>query len=197
MTFLEIILLAVGLCFDTLAVSLIGGACISKVTIWKRAKILLSFALFQGGFTFIGWALGTGVSQYIERYDHWVAFALLAYIGGKMIIESFSKKQDERVDLLNTKQLVIASIATSIDALAVGISLAMVGLAIGRILYSVLIIAIVTALAAEIGLRGGAKLGKVLVKKADLIGGIILLAIGVKILVEHLMAASAATAILL
>lgn len=155
------------------------------------------FCAVQGGFTFIGWALGTGVSQYIERYDHWVAFALLAYIGGKMIIESFSKKQDERVDLLNTKQLVIASIATSIDALAVGISLAMVGLAIGRILYSVLIIAIVTALAAEIGLRGGAKLGKVLGKKADLIGGIILFAIGVKILVEHLMAASAATAILL
>lgn len=188
MTFVEIVLLAVGLCFDTFAVSLIGGACINKISVWKRVKILLSFALFQGGFTFIGWALGASVSQYIERFDHWIAFLLLAYLGVKMIIESFSKKSEEQsVDLLNTKQLTVASIATSIDALAVGISIALAGMSLGRILYSVGIIAVVTALAAELGLRGGATLGKLLGKKSNFIGGIILLAIGTKILIEHLL----------
>jgi len=93
MSFFEVFLIAVGLCFDTLAVSLVGGACLGDINIWKRAKILLSFALFQAGFTFIGWLLGSTVSQYIERFDHWVAFLLLAYIGGKMIIESFYEKR--------------------------------------------------------------------------------------------------------
>jgi Predicted membrane protein len=188
MSFFEVFLIAVGLCFDTLAVSLVGGACLGDINIWKRAKILLSFALFQAGFTFIGWLLGSTVSQYIERFDHWVAFLLLAYIGGKMIIESFSKKEgEEKVDLLNTKKLVISSIATSIDALAVGISFAMLHMTVGDILWTVLVIGVVTALAAEIGLRGGEKLGRILGRKCDFIGGLILVAIGVKILLEHLL----------
>lgn len=188
MSIIEIILLAVSLCFDTLAVSMVGGACIAEINMWKRAKILLSFALFQAGFTLIGWLLGSTVSQYIERYDHWIAFALLAYIGGRMVISAFSKGKDvEKVNLLDTKKLIISSIATSIDALAVGISLAMIQMSTGRISLTVVIIGVVTALAAALGLRGGEKLGKLLGNKCNLLGGLILVALGVKILLEHLL----------
>lgn len=179
-------LLAIGLSFDTIAVALVGGACIKCIPFWKRVRICLFFAGFQAGFTFIGWALGSTVSQYIEKYDHWIAFALLAYIGGKMVIDAFkSGKEDEKVDLLSTKQLVISSVATSIDALAVGISFAMLEISTGKIAWSLLIIAAVTALFAAAGLIGGEKLGKVLGSKTNLLGGVILLAIGVKILLEH------------
>jgi len=189
MSFFEIVLIAVSLCFDTLAVSMIGGACITGFTFWKRAKIMLFFALFQGGLTFFGWLLGSTVSQYVEKFDHWVAFGLLAYIGGKMIVESLSKNDSaEKVDLLKTGSLVVASVATSIDAFAVGISFAMTG---GfnwlKISWSTLVIAAVTAAAAAVGLRGGQKLGSVLGKKCDFVGGLVLVAIGVKILLEHLL----------
>lgn len=187
MSFIEILLIAVGLCFDTLAVSLVGGACLGDANVWKRAGIVLSFALFQAGFTFIGWLLGSTVSQYIEAFDHWVAFILLAYIGGKMVVEAFSKDEEKPVNLLDTGKLVVASIATSIDALAVGISFAMLHMPMREILFSVLVIGLVTALAAFIGLRGGERLGRLLGKKCNLIGGLILIGIGLKILLEHLL----------
>ena len=189
MSILEIFLLAVSLCFDTLAVSIVGGACIGDINVWKRAKILLSFALFQAGFTFVGWMLGSSVSQYIEKFDHWVAFALLFYIGGKMIFDALRGGGDsEKVDLLDTRKLVVSSVATSIDALAVGISLAMIDLSSGRVALTVAVIGIVTALAAETGLRGGEKLGRLLGSKCNLLGGLILVALGTKILLEHLLA---------
>lgn len=189
MSFLEIVLIAVSLCFDTLAVSMIGGACMNCLCFWKRFKILFFFAFFQGGLTFAGWLLGSTVSQYVEKFDHWVAFALLAYIGGKMIVESLSGKEDsKKVDLLDTWSLIVASVATSIDAFAVGISFAMTGgFDLLKITWSVLVIALVTALAASVGLRGGEKLGSVLGNKCDFIGGLVLVAIGVKILLEHLL----------
>lgn len=187
MTFVEVFLLAVSLCFDTLAVSIVGGACLGRLTFGKVAKILIFMALFQGGFTFIGWALGASVEQYIARFDHWVAFGLLAFIGGRMIVEAFSKKEEEKsVDLLSTGHLILASVATSIDALAVGISLAMVGIGIGRMAYYCAVIALVTAVAAAIGLFGGDRLGKRLGSRINLLGGLILIGIGIKILVEHL-----------
>jgi len=186
MTLVEIFLIAVGLCFDTLAISLIGGACMKNVDIWKRAKVLFFFAFFQGGLTFLGWALGTTVNQYIEKYDHWVAFLLLLYIGGKMVADSFKKDEEqEDVDLLNTGKLVLSSVATSIDAFAVGISFAMIQMTTAKIVEATLVIALVTAAAAEIGLRGGKKLGEIIGSKCNLIGGLILIAIGVKILLEH------------
>jgi putative Mn2+ efflux pump MntP len=187
MTFLEVFLLAVSLCFDTLAVSIVGGACLGRLTFGKVAKILLFMALFQGGFTFAGWALGASVEQYIARYDHWVAFLLLAFIGGRMIVESFSKKEEtKQVDLLGTGHLILASAATSIDALAVGISLAIVGTAVGRMAYYCTVIALVTAAAAAIGIFGGDRLGRRLGSRINLLGGLILIGIGVKILLEHL-----------
>ena len=188
MGIVEIFLVAVSLCFDTLAVSIIGGACCGGLPLAKRMKIYLSFAFVQAGFTFIGWALGASVSQYIERFDHWIAFLLLLYIGGKMIVESFSKDDAKQsVDLLDTRKLMVSAVATSIDALAVGISFAMASLRLLNILYASLIIGIVTALASVAGLRGGEKLGKLLGNRCNLVGGVILVAIGVKILLEHLL----------
>lgn len=186
MSYLEMFLIAIGLSFDTIAVALVGGACLKCINSWKRLKICLFFAGFQAGFALLGWALGSTVSQYIEKYDHWVAFALLAYIGGKMAFDAFRKQGGgEKVDLLSTKQLIISSIATSIDALAVGISFAMLNLSYGRLTWAIVIIGVVTAIFAEAGLLGGERLGKVFGKWTNLVGGIILLSIGAKILIEH------------
>ncbi len=186
MNFFEVFLLAIGLCFDTLAVSLVGGACISRLRAGQAAKILFFMAFFQGGFTALGWALGETLEQYISRYDHWVAFGLLLFIGGKMIVDSFSKEEQKQVDLLSTGKLILASVATSIDALAVGISMAMTGTVGLQILWYSLVIAAVTAIAAGIGLKGGGRLGRVFGPRFNLLGGLILIGIGVKILLEHL-----------
>lgn len=187
MNFIEIFLVALGLSFDTFAVSLVGGACIGKTSPWQKAGIIASFALFQGGFTFLGWALGSTFSQHIERYDHWIAFALLAYIGGEMIINALRNREDAHdVDLLKPSKLIISSIATSIDAMAVGISFAMLRMTVGRIAWASLVTAAVTAIAAALGLAGGKQAARIAGRWTSLAGGLILVAIGVKILVEHL-----------
>ena len=187
MNFIEIFLVALGLSFDTFAVSLVGGACIGRTSPWQKTGIIASFALFQGGFAFLGWALGSTFIHYIERYDHWVAFALLAYIGGEMIVNAIRNREETKdVDLLKPSRLIISSIATSIDAMAVGLSFAMLLMPLGRIAWSSLIIAAVTALAAALGLAGGKKAARIAGRWTSLAGGLILLAIGVKILVEHL-----------
>ena len=187
MNFIEIFLVALGLSFDTFAVSLVGGACIGRTSPWQKTGIIASFALFQGGFAFLGWALGSTFSHYIERYDHWVAFALLAYIGGEMIVNAIRNREETKdVDLLKPSRLIISSIATSIDAMAVGLSFAMLLMPLGRIAWSSLIIAAVTALAAALGLAGGKKAARIAGRWTSLAGGLILLAIGIKILVEHL-----------
>lgn len=187
MTIIEIFLLAVSLCFDTLAVSLVGGACIPEIKLTQRLKILLSFGLVQAGFTLVGWLAGSSVLEYISKFDHWIAFLLLLFIGGKMIKEAFSKDDGEgSVDLLDTGKLLISAVATSIDALAVGVSLAMLDMTTARSLFTFAVIGLVTVIAAEIGLRGGSKLASFIGSKANFLGGIILIAIGAKILLEHL-----------
>lgn len=186
MNYLEIFLLAVSLCFDTFAVSLVGGACKNCFSAYDKIKIIFFFAFFQAGFTITGWALGSTVSSYIEDYDHWIAFILLLYIGGKMIIDSFSKKEEKSVDLLSIPKLILASVATSIDALAVGVSFAFIHISISKMMWSGLIIAAVTAAAALAGLTGGNIIGHKIGKKANLAGGLILILIGVKILLGHI-----------
>ena len=126
MSYIELFLLAAGLCFDTFAVSLTGGICTrGSLCVRQILKIILCFAFFQAGLSFAGWLL---VSDYISKVDHWVAFVLLGYIGAKMIVEGCSKEEEavSKSSLLNPRQLVLLSIATSIDAVAVGISLALV-----------------------------------------------------------------------
>lgn len=186
MSYSELFILAVGLCFDTLAVSLSGGVCMKQRNIKPWLKIILIFALFQGGMTGVGFLFGVGVSDYITQYDHWIAFALLAFIGGKMIKESFEKGKESSVNLLNNRVLITVAIATSIDALAVGISLAFINLSYQRIVAGCMIIAIVTATASIIGLTGGRHLGPRFGKRSELLGGLILIVIGAKILIEHL-----------
>ena len=191
MSYIELFLLAAGLCFDTFAVSLTGGICTrGSLCVRQILKIILCFAFFQAGLSFAGWLLGYSVSDYISKVDHWVAFVLLGYIGGKMIVEGCSKKEEEvsGSSLLNTRQLVLLSVATSIDAIAVGISLAMVRLSFMKIGITTAMVLACTALASLAGLLGGRRLGSGIGKKSEILGGIILIAIGVKILVEHLSA---------
>lgn len=186
MNYIEIFLIAVGLCFDTFAVSLVGGACLSSVNFAKKIRIISFFAIFQAAFTFVGWALGSTVSGYINEYDHWVAFLLLLYIGGKMVFDAFSASEEKSVDLLSTPKLIVASIATSIDALAVGISFAMLHFTTLKIFWTLIIIAFVTAVAAAAGLQSGKFAASKLGKRSNLLGGIILIFIGIKILIEHI-----------
>ena len=181
MSYIELFLLAAGLCFDTFAVSLTGGIC-TQDSLGRRQilKIILCFAVFQAGLSFAGWLLGYSVSDYIS----------LGYIGVKMIVEGCSR-EDEAVSkssLLNPRQLVLLSIATSIDAVAVGISLALVKLPFLKIGICTAMVFVCTALASLAGLLGGRRLGASVGKKSEILGGLILIAIGAKILIEHLAA---------
>ena len=154
MSYIELFLLAAGLCFDTFAVSLTGGIC-TQGSLGRRQilKIIMCVAVFQAGLSFAGWLLGYSVSDYISKVDHWVAFVLLGYIGVKMIVEGCSR-EDESVSkssLLNPRQLVLLSIATSIDAVAVGISLALVKLPFLKIGICTAMVFVCTALASLAG----------------------------------------------
>ena len=178
MSYIELFLLAAGLCFDTFAVSLTGGICTrGSLCVRQILRIIFCFAVFQAGLTFAGWLLGYSVSDYISKVDHWVAFVLLGYIGVKM----------SGTSLLNTRQLVLLSVATSIDAVAVGISLAMIKLSFLKIGITTAMVLACTALASLAGLLGGRRLGAGIGRKSEILGGLILLiAIGAKILIEHL-----------
>lgn len=188
MSFIEILLLAIGLSFDTLAISIVGGMCTGKLSIGQNLKIICMFALVQAAFLAAGWFLGTGFVHYIEAYDHWLAFLLLAVIGGNMIKESFRPSEEKSVNLLDTPRLLLASVATSIDAMAVGISMAAVQISVQRLAVAVVTVFAVSAAASELGLRGGRLASRLLGKNSYLIGGLVLIAIGIKILIEHLAA---------
>ncbi|MDR3261425.1 MAG: manganese efflux pump MntP family protein [Tannerella sp.] len=182
--FTDILLITVGLSMDSLAVSIAGGATIRDCRLRYVVKIALVMALFQGGLTWIGYLLGTSFEQYIRSLDHWVAFGLLAYLGGRMIHEGAVKKEEERtLNLLCNKTLVCMALATSIDALAVGISIAVLG---NPIAWQAVIIGSGTFLASALGVCVGSHFGKKVNVRLYLIGGIILIAIGAKIVVEHL-----------
>ncbi|MBO4765467.1 MAG: manganese efflux pump [Bacteroidales bacterium] len=188
MTFIEILLLAIGLSFDTLAFSIVGGLCIKNLKPGQNIRIISTFGLIQAAFLLAGWLLGGSFVRYIEAYDHWVAFILLAFIGGKMIIDSRAPSDDKQVDLLDTPKLLLACVATSIDALAVGISMAALQVDIRRMVLALITVFAVTAGASELGLKGGEWAARIFGKKSYLIGGLVLIAIGVKILIEHLTA---------
>lgn len=187
MNILEIVVLAVGLCFDTFAVSLSSGICLPQIRRAEFLKITLTFAIIQSMFTLAGWLLGSGLDRLISSVDHWIAFSVLFYIGGKMIWEAFSAKDEERcIDIRKFRIMVIAAAATSIDALAVGVTLAVINMPLERILIASVAIFLTTALASAIGLKWGRKIGIKAGKRSEILGGIILVIIGVKILVEHL-----------
>lgn len=185
MSFIEIVLIALGLSADAFAVSVAVGS--SGVAPDRRSSLRLSFhlGLFQFLMPLIGWFLGRSISLYIEAFDHWIAFIILSYIGGKMIYESLSKDEDKIIkNLTKGLSMVIVSIATSIDALATGLSLAFLKV---TILYPALIIGVITFSVSFLGYRGGKKMKDMLGAKIELLGGIILCFVGLKILIEHLL----------
>jgi len=188
MSIFEIFILSLGLCFDTFAVSLSSGICLPFIERKDFVKIVSFFALFQSGFTILGWLAGSSLLTFIGGVDHWIAFILLTYIGGKMVIDGLFKKDEDEicVDLRVTKTLVTVAVATSIDALAVGITLAVIKLSVIKISIAWLFIVATTAISAITGIKGGRKIGAKAGKRSELLGGLILIAIGVKILVEHL-----------
>ncbi len=184
MSFVEILLIGIGLSMDAFSVSICKGLTTKKFS-WKMALTCgLWFGMFQALMPLIGFFLGSQFEQYITAVDHWIAFGLLFLIGANMIRESLSKKNDVPDDnSLDFKTMLLLAIATSIDALAVGISFACIQV---KIWSSVLIIGVTTFLFSVLGVKIGNVFGAKFKKSAEIIGGIILILIGLKILLEHL-----------
>ncbi len=182
----EIILIAVSLAMDAFAVSICKGLNMTKFSLKNALIIGGFFGVFQALMPTVGWLLGSGFEKYITSFDHWVAFGLLALIGANMIREALGKNEEdsENADKLRIKELFALAIATSIDALAVGITFALQdNVNIG---WTVVLIGIITFLISVGGVFIGNRFGAKYKNKAELAGGIILILIGLKILLEDL-----------
>jgi putative Mn2+ efflux pump MntP len=186
MDFITIVAVALGLSFDSFAVSLSYGVIQSKILFRQAVRIAMVMAVFQAGLLVTGYFLGSFVSDIMKAADHWVALILLSFLGIKMIVEGLRRNEkDEIKDYSNTMTLISMAIGTSIDAFAVGISFALLSI---RILYSGIIIGVITFLASMTAIRIGKSAGDRLGNKVEIIGGLILIAIGVKIFLEHVLA---------
>ncbi|KPK76224.1 MAG: hypothetical protein AMJ79_07405 [Phycisphaerae bacterium SM23_30] len=187
MNLLTIFILAAALAMDAFAVSVTVGIILPRLSFRPIFRLSWHFGFFQFIMPILGWAAGFTVRKWIAAFDHWIAFGLLALIGGKMIYESLRNVSfKEKSDPTRGWSLVVLSIATSIDALAVGFTIAMLGV---NILLPCVIIGLVAGLMTYIGLHLGRQLGKRFGRTMELIGGLILVAIGAKILLQHLTAA--------
>lgn len=186
MDYLTIFAIAAGLCFDTFAVSLSFGVVQFRVLFKQAFRLALILAIFQGGLTVAGFFLGSIVSNALKTLDHWIALGLLLLLGIKMIIEGL-KKQEKKEIVDYSKPLVIFTIAlgTSIDAFAVGISFALLDV---KIWVAGFIIGAVTFLASMTAIRIGKSAGEKLGQRVEIVGGVILVAIGLKIFLEHMFA---------
>lgn len=184
MDFVTIFMIALGLSFDTFAVSLSFGVVQSRILFLQAARVALVLAFFQAGFTVAGFFLGSLVSDIIKAADHWVALLLLSFLGIRMIVEGWGRKENRRSrDYTKLKELLAVAVGTSIDALAVGISFALLEIQIwlsGIIIGAVTFIASMTAI--RIGKSAGARLGQ----RVEIVGGLILIAIGIRIFLEHM-----------
>ena len=179
----EIIILSIGLSMDAFAVAMCKGLSMKKMS-WKKAMIIaLYFGIFQAVMPLIGYGLGIKFQQSIANIDHWIAFILLTIIGINMLKEIWSEAESESNDNIDFKSMIVLAIATSIDALAIGITFAFLKC---NIVFSVTCIGIITFLLSLIGVKIGNIFGAKYEKKAQLIGGLILILLGIKILLEHL-----------
>jgi putative Mn2+ efflux pump MntP len=185
MSTLTLIGIAIGLAMDAFAVAIGAGLTLKVVTPRRTFRLAWHFGLFQALMPIVGWLAGLTVAEYIAPVDHWIAFGLLAAIGGKMIYEALKNEDDEggRSDPTKGWSLILLSVATSIDALAVGLSLAMLNV---DIWYPAVVIGVVAAAFTIVGLQLGRRFGALLGRRMEVIGGLILIGIGVKILIEHL-----------
>jgi len=184
MQYFTSILIGVGLAMDAFTVSL--GIGTGQQANYRRAKfrLIFHFGLFQAGMTVVGWYAGNTVAQYIRNVDHWIAMALLAYVGGNMIRSGLNPESETYFsDPSKGRILVMLSVATSIDAMAVGLSLAMLN---QPWLIPAIIIGIVTWSLCAVGLLAGNKLGQKFGKRMEILGGLILIGIGLRVMITHL-----------
>lgn len=177
-----LLLLAVALAMDSVAVSIAIGSKYKKLLFFKILFIAAIFGIFQGIMPLGGYILGISFAEYAQAYSHWIAFILLGGLGGKMLYEAYKNEFDEEVTDLSDKTLITLAIATSIDAMAVGVTFAFLQT---EILFASAVIAFVTFGLCLIAVYIGKKLGSLLESKAEALGGIILIALGFKILAEH------------
>lgn len=180
---IEILLISIGLAMDAFAVSICKGLSMKKMN-WKKAFIVaLYFAIFQALMPTLGFFLGTNFKDVVTRIDHWLAFILLVAIGVNMLKEAFSKDNESFDDDVGLKTMIVLALATSIDALAIGITFAFFRVSL---IFSVLMIGVITFIISFAGVKIGNKFGNKYEKKAEIFGGGILILLGIKILVEHL-----------
>lgn len=187
-------MLGVSLAMDAFAVSITDGMCYSDLSRGKSSAIPITFGVFQAAMPLAGFFLGTLFIKYIDSFDHYVAFGLLLFIGGKMMLDGIKELRSEDNSLTAKKfhygEVLLQGVATSIDALAVGISmLSMAGITAGNVFGFVAIIGVETFIISLVGVIIGKKIGKLFAEKAsiaEIIGGIVLIAIGIKVLVEGL-----------
>ena len=180
---IEILLISIGLAMDAFAVSVCKGLAMKKMS-WKKAIIIgLYFGIFQAVMPVIGYFLGTTFERFITNVDHWIAFILLVGIGINMVKEAFDKESENRNDNVDVKTMLVLSIATSIDALAIGITFACLKI---HIVMPVIAIGLITFIISVIGVKIGNRFGDKYEKKAEIMGGVILILLGIKILLEHL-----------
>ena len=184
MGFVTLLIIAIGLSFDSFAVSVSSGIIKNTIDFFNAVKIALSLAFFQGTMPLFGWFLGKSVSDSISEYGHWVAFGLLGILGTRMILSSLRKKREAiNMNPLHPLVLLSLSIATSIDALIVGVSFAFFELSL---LVAVILIGSITFLASMLGILFGKKISHQYGKKMEILGGLVLISIGLKILLENL-----------
>lgn len=184
--FLSILLIALGLSADCFAVALSASISQRISSFWQVFRVALSFGVFQAMMPVLGWLAGRTVVDFIADYDHWLAFGLLALVGSRMLWESFHDSDNRRgsTDISKGPLLLILSIATSIDALAVGLSFAFLET---NIVLASSTIGITAFLVTALGFVLGRKVGGVVGKRAEVVGGVILIGIGIKILLEHML----------
>jgi putative Mn2+ efflux pump MntP len=184
MEFLTIFFISLGLAMDALAVSLSIGTAKQIETLRGKIRLAAHFGIFQAGMTALGWLAGETVVRYVESIDHWIAFGLLGYVGVNLIRSGLDHdSQAFEQDPSTGKILVMLSLATSIDAFAVGLSIAMIGV---PILLSVVMIGLVALILSVLGLFVGIRLGEAFGKRLEILGGLILLGIGIRVVIMHI-----------
>jgi putative Mn2+ efflux pump MntP len=186
MELMTIVFIAVGLAMDAFAVSIVTGSVYRELQVRHALRMALFFGGFQAAMPIVGWLAGLGLRAHISAYDHWVAFGLLAFVGGKMIYESFAIESAEKnLNPSNPLILLTLSVATSIDALAVGFTLSLLATSIA---VAVTIIGVITFGLSYVGITIGKRFGHFCERKIEILGGLILIAIGLRILIGHLAA---------
>ncbi len=185
MDWFSLIGIAIALSMDAVAVAIVTGLTLKPLTKRRIFRLAWHFGLFQALMPIAGWAAGSAIQRYVSAFDHWIAFALLSFVGGKMIAGSLRAAETGRVkaDPTSGWDLVILSVATSIDALAVGFSLAVIG---SIILLPALVIGVTTGSLTTGGMLLGKRIGVSWGKRVEIFGGLILIGIGIKIVLEHM-----------